>query len=185
MGNRLSQSALGVTTVYTHDDANRLTNAGAVPYTWDANGNLLADGPNTYSYDAANRLTSWNYDTFNYNGLGARTQHSCFTELPARCSNGGTNLMESYLLDLNAGLTQVLTDTTTTYLYGLSRLAQFTSTVTSYFLPDALGSVRQLTNRSGAVTLAKGYEPYGTVLNSSGSGSSAYGYTGEQMWMEP
>ncbi|NMC34951.1 MAG: RHS repeat-associated core domain-containing protein, partial [Veillonellaceae bacterium] len=44
---------------------------------------------------------------------------------------------------------------------------------------DALGSVRQLVDGSGAVTLAQSYEPYGEVMGSSGSGETAYAYTGE------
>ena len=43
-----------------------------------------------------------------------------------------------------------------------------------------MGSVRQLATASKALTLAKSYQPYGTVLSSTGSGASMYGYTGEQ-----
>jgi RHS repeat-associated protein len=43
-----------------------------------------------------------------------------------------------------------------------------------------LGSVRQIVDANGNVTLAKSYEPYGSVLNSSGTASSMYGFTGEQ-----
>jgi hypothetical protein len=38
-----------VTTVYTYDLSNRLTNAGGQSYTWDNNGNLLADGVLRYT----------------------------------------------------------------------------------------------------------------------------------------
>ncbi|MGQ0602627.1 MAG: hypothetical protein ACT4QE_13145 [Anaerolineales bacterium] len=55
-----------------------------------------------------------------------------------------------------------------TYLYGNGRIAQFAGSMASYFLADHLGSVRQLTSASGAVTLAKGYQPYGSVLSSAG-----------------
>ena len=48
-----------------------------------------------------------------------------------------------------------------------------------YHLGDALGSIRQIANGSGVVTLAKNYEPYGNVLGSVGSGSTTMGYTGE------
>ena len=51
---------------------------------------------------------------------------------------------------------------------------------TEYFLNDALGSVRQLTNQSGAITYAKAYDPYGVVTSTSGTSSTAYGFTGEQ-----
>ena len=45
-----------VVTTYTYDAANRLTAVNGVPYTWDANGNLLNDGSKTYLYNSANRL---------------------------------------------------------------------------------------------------------------------------------
>ena len=59
-----------------------------------------------------------------------------------------------------------------------NRIAQ-TNTATEYFLGDALGSVRQLTDSVGKVTLANSYAPYGTVTAVNGSGQSAYGFTGE------
>ena len=37
MGNRLTQTTLAATTVYTYDDANRLINVGGVVYEWDNN----------------------------------------------------------------------------------------------------------------------------------------------------
>jgi RHS repeat-associated protein len=89
-----------------------------------------------------------------------------------------------YTLDLNAGLTQVLDESapqgygTTTYTYGLGRIAQ-TGSTTEYFLGDALGSVRQMTDQSGAITYARAYDPYGVVTQAGGTSQSAYGYTGE------
>jgi len=60
---------------YQYDNANRLTSAGGVTYTFDDNGNLLSDGVNTYTYDSDNRLTSVNGTTsYAYNGLGDRYQ---------------------------------------------------------------------------------------------------------------
>jgi len=66
-----------------------------------------------------------------------------------------------------------------TYLYGYGRIAQFAGTTPSYFHGDSLGSVRQLTNASKALTLAKTYQPYGTTLTTAGSGATSYGFTGE------
>ena len=42
-----------------------------------------------------------------------------------------------------------------------------------------IGSTRQLTDSTGTVTLAKSYDPYGTVTHTSGAAQSAYGFTGE------
>jgi RHS repeat-associated protein len=41
--------------------------------------------------------------------------------------------------------------------------------------------VRQLTDESGAVTLAQNYDPYGVAGQSAGAGSTHYGFTGEQV----
>ena len=83
------------------------------------------------------------------------------------------------MLDINAGLTQVLDDGTNKYLYGNSRIAQIAETQTGYYLPDALGSMRQMTDSSADLTLARTYDPYGNVVSSSGAGETVYGYTGE------
>ena len=56
------------------------------------------------------------------------------------------------------------------------------SGLASYFLGDALGSVRQLTDAAGAVTLAKTYDPYGrlrSLAQSAGTPSTSLGFTGE------
>jgi len=89
------------------------------------------------------------------------------------------SITTNYTLDLEGGLTQVLADGTNTYLYGASRISQQAGSSTEYFLGDALGSVRQMTDASGEITLAKAYEPYGEVMNRAGSGASSYGFTGE------
>jgi YD repeat-containing protein len=163
VGNRTEQQSLigsvPLTTNYLYDDANRLTSVNAVTYTWDNNGNLLNDGVNTYTYDSANRLkTIVNPQSSivnQYNGLGDRL------------TQNGVN----FTLDLNTGLTQVLNDGTNQYLYGVGRISQVNTTtlITDYFLTDALGSVRQLTDSQGEITLASAYEPYGSVSQSAGS----------------
>ncbi len=167
VGNRLTQQSYLSNDTYIYDNANRLTTVNGITHTWDANGNLLNDGTNTYTYDAANRLTSLTgtsgTSTFSYNGLGDRlTQNGV-----------------QYTLDLNAGLTQVLADGTNTYLYGLARLAERGGGTNEYHLGDALGSVRQLTNTSGEVTLTRRYDPYGKASQSGGSSQTEYGFTGE------
>ena len=138
---------------------------------WDNNGNLLSDGVNTYTYDHANRLVSVvgsaTTSSFGYNGLGDRLQQTV------------DSVTESYTLDLNNGLTQVLADGTNTYLYGNGRIAQYNGSGAEYFLGDALGSVRQLADGSGALTLVKSYQPFGNVMQSVGTGSSPYGFTNE------
>lgn len=162
-GNRLSQQTHLGNDTYAYDSANRLASVNSTTYTWDANGNLLNDGATTYTYDSANRLTSANGTTYTYNGLGDRlTQNGV-----------------QYTLDLNTGLTQILSDGTNTYLYGLGRIAERQGGTNEYYLGDALGSVRQLTDGYGEVVLTKSYDPYGNNLQSLGSAQTNYGFTGE------
>jgi RHS repeat-associated protein len=179
VGNRSSQMVdLGpgeqVETTYQYDHANRLEYVDSQLYTWDYNGNLLADGTGTYAYDRANLLAGVSAPSmvasFVYNGQGDRVQQTV------------NNTTTTYTLDLAGGLTQVLADGTHTYLYGNGRIAQYSMWIgEEYFLGDALGSVRQLAaySNSGSVSLAKGYQPYGEVLDSAGNTATSYGYTGE------
>ena len=53
------------------------------------------------------------------------------------------------------------------------------NTTTEYFLTDALGSVRQLTDAGGAVTYTGAYDPYGITTQASGASQTRYGFTGE------
>lgn len=166
-GNRTAEITQQGRVESVYDAANRLASVGGVAYTWDNNGNLTSDGVNSYAYNNANRLVSvtegGETTSFAYNGLGDRLVE---------------NQMQ-FVMDLNTGLTQALSDGTNTYLYGNERIGQFTANDSAYFLGDALGSVRQLVDGTGAVALTNSYEPYGEVLNAAGGDYSLYGYTGE------
>ncbi len=184
VGNRTVQTQTITSTVvtnYGYDIANRLTSVNGQTYTWDNNGNLLTDGTSTNTYDQANRLKTVtqgaNSYAFAYNGVGDRLRQSV---------SGITTTI--YALDPAAGLTQVLSDGSSTYLYGpstgsgqASRLAQQATTM-QYFGADGLGSIRQIYNSSGQIIANKRYDPFGNVLAQNGVGTSNYGYTGE--WMD-
>jgi len=114
----------------------------------------VTQGANAYSYV--------------YNGLGDRLSQTV---------NGATT---QYTLDLNAGLTQVLADGTNTYLYGPTRIGEKQSSGFVYHLPDALGSVRQVADATANVTLTRSYAPYGDTLTSTGAGTTAWQFAGEQ-----
>ncbi len=174
VGNRLSQDTqvggLPITTTYLYDDANRVQSVSGVTYTFDANGNLLNDGINTYTYDSANRLKTMNSGSvtasYTYNGMNDRLQQTV----------NGT--ISTFTMDYNTGLTQALSDGTNHYIYGVDRIAQVNA-ATEYFLGDALGSVRQLTDESGEVTYASAYDPYGVTTSTVGASQTVYGFTGE------
>jgi RHS repeat-associated protein len=181
VGNRTIQTRTITSTqviTYQYDNANRMTKAGGVTYIWDNNGNLINDGSATYLYDRANRLISTTLSgvtsQYSYNGDGTRLRQII------------AGVPTTYTQDLAAPLLVVLQSktgvTTTKYLYSLgTRPVAQNTTAWEYLLPDALGSVRQIADASGNVTLAKSYEPYGSVLSTNGSASSIFAYAGEQI----
>jgi RHS repeat-associated protein len=171
VGNRSSQISPDGSTSYEYDEADRLVQVNDVDYSWDDNGNLLSDSVYTYTYDYDNHLTSANdgIDNFSfaYNALGDRYQQT---------ANGETI---TYTLDIASDLSQVLMDGSYTYLYGLGRLAQENDSRTDYFLPDALGSVRQLTTQDGNIGLTQSFDPFGEPFSGMRPDTSNYGYAGE------
>ena len=116
-------------------------------------------------YDSANRLILVTSDQ--YNGLGDRLGQTV------------NDVTTSYTLDLNTGLTQVLDDGTNIYTYGLGRISQTDNSTAEYFLGDALGSVRQMTDQAGVISFGQDYDPYGAVTHTSGVSQTDYGFTGE------
>ena len=128
--------------------------------------------PSRCARGANGRLTSATWGTlaygFTYNGLGDRLRQAV----------GGAPT--NYSLDLVGGLTQVLSDGTNAYLYGNGRIGEDQPGGWQYHLSDALGSVRQLVDTTVGVALSRAYEPFGDPLLTTGSGSTVFGFTGEQ-----
>jgi YD repeat-containing protein len=161
-----------VVTTYTYDAANRLadrtvSDGRAYSYVWSARGQLLSEWTQgypvrTFSYDAAGRMTQATVFTlttrFAYNGDGDR--------LAVEVVGHGTTM---YTLDYAAG-NRILAEETVTdtmlYLYGYDCLGQFADADGEwlYYLPDADGQVRQVTNEQGQVESTWLYDPDGTVL---------------------
>ncbi len=109
---------------------------------------------------------------FEYSGLGQRT---------AQTVDGITT---EYALDVAAGLPEVIVATTggasTQYVQVQGQvLAQQDSGAWTHILPDHLGSVRQLVGSDSQVDLAQSFDPFGVPFETSGSGESDFGYTGE------
>jgi RHS repeat-associated protein len=130
-----------------------------------------------YTWDAANRLVvSANVDgvvnSFEYDGSGNRTAQSV---------DGVTT---EYVLDVGGELPEVIVATvggaSTRYVQVQGQvLAQQDSGAWTHILPDHLGSVRQLVGSDSRVYLVQSYDPFGVPFETSGSGESDFGYTGE------
>jgi len=183
VSNRLSRTSSlpGVPSQSATYDANdRLTSD-----TYDANGNTKASSGNNYSYDFENRLTSLiTHDssliTFLYDGDGNRV---------AKTVGGVTT---NYLVDTNnhTGYAQVVEElqggtVVRQFTYGHDLISQRCPPPTahctlSFYQYDGHGSVRQLTDASGAITDEYDYDVFGNLIYRSGTTSNDYLYSGEQ-----
>lgn len=158
---------------YTYNAVNWLTEGDDVNFVYDANGNLRADATNQYFYDGANRLTQVTdgvHETFyTYDGIGNRVLQT-YQAVPTY-----------YTLDVAGGLPEVILANRTRYLQvGGQILAQTEAGNWQYIHSDHLGSVRHVTDEAGQVLWGQDYDPFGNLLEVYGSGTSDFGYTGEQ-----
>jgi RHS repeat-associated protein len=180
-GNRTEQkvkigAGAEVTTSYTYNNANQLTNAGGTAYGYDNNGNLtVTGGTTTHTWDRANRLLSFGGVSYKYDGLGNRSQ---------QIVGGNTT---QYLLDLQAGLPLVIGSTLnsviTHYVHGLQGIqAAKAGGAWSWSVQDGLYSVRMQVNNSLAIQGMRNLAPYGDVFGeqlTSGFAWMPFVFTGE------
>ncbi len=186
--------ALGGDTL-TYNSAQQLTGltpatGPATSYTYDANGSrtnatIAAASPDPaqstdYGYDAALNLATVTLpgDTtptvsYTSNGDGlrqSRTEASTTTDL---------------LWSTAGGLPLLMDDGTSTYIYGTSStpIAQITGSTTTYLYGDLLGSVRLITDDTGATVGTNEYDTYGNKTDHTGTTDSLIGYTGN--WTDP
>ena len=139
-----------------------------VTYTWDERGNLTHDGTFTYTYNAAGRMiraqsvTATLVYTYNHSGLRV-----------AQSVDGDPT---SFSWDWATGVPEMLSARDALYLVGHDTLGQYVGSAWTYYLPDALGSVRHTVDGVGAVVSAREWSPYGVEVGSAQAGPS---YTGE------
>ncbi|MEK7214193.1 MAG: RHS repeat-associated core domain-containing protein, partial [Chloroflexota bacterium] len=161
----------GAATNYSYDRADRITAAGAVSYTVNANGNLVAKGTDSFAYDQANRMKSATVggatSTYAYNGDGVRHSKTVAA------------VTTTLVNDVNRGLPVVLDDGTRKYVYGLGLAYAAEGSAVLVYHTDGLGSVRATTDATGAVTNTYKTDEFGVPVDTQGTSSQAYRYTGE------
>lgn len=186
VGNRVASTINGVSTVYTYDNNDRLTQEGGEHYTYDDNGNTLTktidSDITTYTYDARQRLVHAEITesgvsktlNYRYNVDGIRNQKV----------EDGT--ITNYLVDSNRDYAQVVAEIDSAnvvnaeYVFGDDLLAQKRGAVLSSYHYDGLGSTRALTDSSGSISAEYFYDAFGVELARTGSTVNDYLFTGEQ-----
>jgi RHS repeat-associated protein len=189
-GNRTQQTISGLpslsltpsTNSYTYTNADKLTDDGAFQYTNDDNGNRTSQtsAGNTTSFgftaeNLLNSITTSNSSTlFEYDAFGNRI---------TKTVNGNPT---KFVLDLSGGLSQVLQeqnsngDVKVNYIFGLGLIASIDSADNIvYYHFDADGNTTLLTDDSSNVTDTDSYEPFGSILNHTGSAIQPYCFLGK------
>ena len=148
--------------------------------TYDANGNTISSGGVPNAYDFENHLIQKDAGvTIVYDGDGNRV---------SKTVAGVTTL---YLVDsLNpTGYAQVVAEAASNgaaqegYYYGLEQIGRvkvFGTAPTVFYVHDGHGSVRALTNTTGAVTDTYDYDAFGNLIHSTGTTPNNYLFAGEQ-----
>jgi len=179
VGNRLTRTSTlaGVTPQSsTYDRNDRLTSD-----TYDGNGNTKRSAGVGYTYDWENRLTEANDGAvqYAYDGDGSRVSKTV------------AGVTTTYLVDTNnpTGYAQVAEElqggqVTRQYAYGSDLISERQliggQWALSYYGYDGHGSVRSLTDASGAVTDTYTYDAFGTLISRTGTTPNEYLYAGER-----
>jgi len=179
VSNRLSRvsTLAGVLSATSTYDANdRLTSDA-----YDANGNTRNADGRAFTYDFENRLKT-------ADGGAVRLVYDGDGNLASKTSGGVTT---RYLVDeMNpTDYSQVLEElvggqVVRQYAYGNAVVSQRQRAggawSASFYTTDGSGSVRQLTDESGAVTDTYTYDAFGKLISQTGATPNAYLYRGER-----
>ena len=191
VGNRIRRETAGVVTTYEVDDNDRLireTEAGATTLRWyDDNGNTthrsklgeMVD----YSYDEANQLVG----TVTNGGAATSTSYTA-DGIRNRETAGG--VVTTWLIDPNRDYAQTLEayrggQLATVWQFGDDLQAQAHiingGVQERTLLMDGMGSVRQATNPTGAITDSFEYDAFGDDINRTGNSDIDHRYRAEQL----
>ena len=180
IGNRLTNTVNGVTANYTYqkigsnpNNWQRLTSDGTNSYTYDANGNTATKTGLTFGWSADDRMASIS---------GSATAGYVYDYQGRRSSKTVSGAASGYFYD-GLNLVQEQGATPADYLFGPGidePLAMSRGGQVYYYEPDALGSVAEVTNTSGAVQDSYLYDAWGQVKSQTGTLANPFIYTARE-----
>jgi len=174
VGNRSSRVLAGTTTAYAYDRADRISAAGAMAITVNANGDTIAKGADTFAFDQPNRLKTATVagatETYVYDGDGVRFSRQAGAGSPIR-----------YVSDVARSLPVTIDDGTRKYVYGLGLVYAVAGSAIEVYHPDRLGSTRAITDATGAVTAAYRTDEWGVPTTTTGSSSQPFRFTAQPL----
>jgi RHS repeat-associated protein len=188
LGNITSKSVGSSTLSYAYNNSlhkHAISAVNGYSFSYDANGNMT-DGwdfttfsspkSRTLVYNADNMPTSITYNgstttSLAYDGAGSRVAKTVGTT-------------STYYVSDQCELTKVGSNPATTTLYifaGNQRVAQIVNGTVSYFYKDHLRSSAVITDSNGTATETTIYEPFGIMRAHTGSTTSTYKFTDQEL----
>jgi RHS repeat-associated protein len=165
-----------VATDVDHNTTNKAINVtvsggAARTLAYDANGNLTNDGAGkTYTFDAANRIVSITQASgvtgFVYDGLGRRVKETL---------NGALIKQWVWCGDAQPCEERDASNNVTKRFYGMGEQI---AGANYFFTLDHLGSIREMSDSTGAIRARYDYDPYGRVTKLTGDLDADFGFTG-------
>lgn len=145
--------------------------------TYDVAGNELTNGAGqTYTWDAKNELASITYTggattTFGYDAIGQRIS------IVEKNSGGTVTSTKQFVWDGSAPIEERDATGTTVTKRFFPQGEQIAGT-SNYYTFDHLGSVREMTDSTGAIQARYDYDPYGRPAEIQGGNVSDFQYAG-------
>ena len=148
---------------------------------YDLNGNLMDDGAKTYEWDAVNRLVAINYTgttnrtELTYDGLSRRVK------IVEKTGTTVTSTKKFVWDGLTIAEERNNSNKVTRkhYQQGVQFVSYSPTTTTAYFYArDHLGSIREMTDGTGAIKARYDYDPWGNRTKTSGGLDADFGFTG-------
>jgi len=154
-----------------------IPSGGSTTVTSDANGNMLSDGTNTYSWDAKSRLVRTTYSggastEYSYDAFGRRIK------IVEKDSGGTVTSTKQFVFDGMEEAEQRDGSNAVTKRYFADGWRDVAASASYFYTKDHLGSIREVTDGSGALVSRYDYDSYGRTTKVSGSVDSDMLYTG-------
>jgi RHS repeat-associated protein len=150
-----------------------VTGSGTKTLVYDANGNLTGDGTRAFEWDPLDRLTAVTSGThrseFAYNGVGQR--------VTVVEKDNGTVTNTKNLISIGSEICEER-DASNSVTKRYYAQGMQLGPISYYYSRDHLGSIRELTDSSGAVQARYDYDVYGRRAKLSGSLDADFGFTG-------
>lgn len=151
-------------TSYTYNNANRITNAGDISFSFDENGNTTKRGSEEYAWNKQDQLTSAAGTAITYDPLGLIASY------------GDINFTTDPL-----GMGNVLSDSKSgaRYVYGNGLEARILNGKFSYYVTDCRGSVVAIVDQDGNITHKYQYDEFGKVTQKEEADYNPFQYVGK------